>query len=684
MTERVSRAASVAFPRVACVCVAGLVLAATQVTVESSARAALCFPMAGAVSNDGGGPPDWWSAGAEPVGDQTSSFLDDPRWHGAATDSQMEYERFRALVEEGPGGIKYLVMSWEVAADSNGPGDRLYFGFWDETADPPTGNVYRLTRNAAMETPVTGARYSSDAFAARVFTATGAGGAVEWTGTSVATPPYPLPAWLTNDTRVDVSCASPPNKDCDRWAIRLRAPIDPAADPNAATPSGIKLTGPTFRFWYEIQDGGAIGTTIYSFPPGLPSAHELGGTPPIGFPDPTTWRQVQLGATASCEGDIQLASDNVWVNSIGANQLDLINNAFHAQPLNNVPSSVRASLPNGALTARFRIANWGSATYSSPEWRETCTTVPAGGNIASGARFDLGCNWSGFDPCPYRPALAGCGGNAGTLDPHQGILVDLGLPAGSADDFALSPRAVFRNMNFEAGSKVIRTATIDIKGLPPLPGGATTRDVYLYVQTRNLPEKWLAGTDDGRPAEMPSPSHGPTQPNGRQASRPATSAIDPARARFRELELPTSVPIGTRQSARIQSAVQAGRMTYAQVEQLMPTYVVYVWHDTGRTIETDTGPSHLLEPQPFYGLFIAHDGTVEGWTHRFEAEGAVLIGPNLYRVSVPDNSTFTVTTTIEGIECTGPFCRIPLWFWMLLALVVSIVIFASTRRRPSM
>ncbi|HVV53513.1 MAG TPA: hypothetical protein VHO06_27905, partial [Polyangia bacterium] len=576
----------------------------------TAATAQVCFPPAGGVPGEGGGgPPDWWDAGAAPVGTATSSFLDDPRWRGAASDDDLEYERFRVIVDH-EATADYLVMSWEVNADATGAGDDLYFGLWDDTAG--AGNVYRLTRNTATQTAVAGANFGTDnAYAGRIFKSAGALGAVTWSGTEPG-PPYPLPAWLTNDARVDVSCASPPSTGCDRWAFRVRAPIDPAANTGDATPTGLKITKSgavygTFRFWYEIQDNNSIGTVSeYAMPAGLSTATETGGIPPIQFPDPSGWKQAKIGSGAGCDGDILFEPGEVYVNSVGSTTLNLTSNTFHATPLNHVPVATRPSIPDAALTARFRIANWGSAGLNSPAWLDTCTSSGGAGSIASGSPFDLSCTWSGFDSCPYKPAGDACGAEAGTKDPHQCVLVDLGLPSGSVDHFFFSPQSVFQNMNFDVNSKLVRHAAVDIRGLGAAPGGGATRDVYLYVHTRNMPARI--------PAEPPPPPPA-TNDNGR--GKPIV--IAPARQRFPFLELPAEGPIGTKESARIQAAVQAGKLTFAQVEQLMPTYVVYVWTDSGKTVKSAGGPKKMLQAQPSFGLFLAHDGTLDGWKHELAA-----------------------------------------------------------------
>ncbi len=648
-----------------------LAVAVVVGTAGHKAVAAVCFPNAGGVPGEGGsGPPDWWS-GAAWTGTATSSFLEDPRWRGALGHMVMDKERFRVVVEN-TGGVHYLVMSWEVRGDAGpGAGDQLTFGVWDD--DSATGNIYRLTRNTAVETPDVGAVFdpvpASSAFAGRIFKSAGALGSVTWSGTS-AGPPYALPAWLTDDVRVDVDCIMPPSTGCDTWAFRIRAKIDPAANTADATPSGIKISNATppatrnFRFWYEIQDGGAIGTTLYSFPSGLAVANEAG----LLFPDPNGWKQAQLGSSASCDGDILFNSGDVYVNTVGSNQLDFTSNTFHATPKNNVAGT---TISTSEIKAKYRIANWGSAGFNSPAWTTTCIAAGSGPLVGPGIDFDLACTWTGFDACPYRPAGHACGPTAGTKDRHQCVQVDLDILT-STNHYVFSAQSVYRNMNFDVNSTLVRQATIDIKGLGPMPGGATNRDVFLYVHTRNLPAR--IGDD---PSARPAPLAG-----DQAANRPGN--ILPPRQRFKELELPAIGPIGTKESARIQAAVQAGKLTLEQVEQIMPTYIVYVWHDTGRTLATAAGPSKILEAQPSFGLFLAHDGALEGWKHQLTAAGGVLVGPNLYKFSPPNDSTFPVTITIEPIECTGLRCWLPTWIWILLALLLLILILYVLfwRKRP--
>jgi hypothetical protein len=120
--------------------------------------------------------------------------------------------------------------------------------------------------------------------------------------------------------------------------------------------------------------------------------------------------------------------------------------------------------------------------------------------------------------------------------------------------------------------------------------------------------------------------------------------ISALRSRFKELQLPSQGAIDVQSSLRIQRAVVEGLITLDQVELLMPTYTVFVWHDTGRTIQTETGIVKVMEPQPSFGLFLAHDGELEGWDHRFE--GAEKIGENLYKITAETDGVTHVTATI--------------------------------------
>ena len=51
-------------------------------------------------------------------------------------------------------------------------------------------------------------------------------------------------------------------------------------------------------------------------------------------------------------------------------------------------------------------------------------------------------------------------------------------------------------------------------------------------------------------------------------------------------------------AAVLRTLVANGQLTFVDVAKVMPTYAVYVWHDTGTTVRTATGTSKVLQPQP--------------------------------------------------------------------------------------
>jgi hypothetical protein len=239
-------------------------------------------------------------------------------------------------------------------------------------------------------------------------------------------------------------------------------------------------------------------------------------------------------------------------------------------------------------------------------------------------------------------SVRSCGAAAGTKSSHQCILVDLSNTPGTLSTLVFAPQSVFRNMDFDVNSVLTRQAMIDTRGIAPMANGALRRDVYLRVQTRNLPARAPRLPPVGTPGAAAPPTSVAVPPANGDAA--AVREIAALRARFKELQLPSQGTIDVQSSLRIQQALNEGRLTLENVEQLMPTYTVYVWHDTGRTIPTEEGPVKVMEPQPSFGLFLAHDGDLEGWEHRFE--GAEQIAENLYKITAEKDGVTNVTATI--------------------------------------
>jgi hypothetical protein len=647
-------------------------LASVAFLVSMHASAQICFQRVGGVPGAYGQPPDWWNSGSTPLGSATGRFIDDPRWQGASGYSHIsDTANFKVLVET-EGTSRFLVMAWHVRADPSNANHRLYVGFWDETSSQ--GNVFRLEKAVTTATPVSGASYDghngtpSGGFSGRFYHRVGAGGwLLNNVGGSIIPP---LPTWLKNDTRIDLFCSG---TTCDEWAFRMRIPIDPAADVTADDPTGVKITAASvYRFWYQIQDGLSLGTiAAYSWPEGTSVASETNppcsAIPPFCFPDPldvtVPWNRVQDGG-GTCSGDIGLLPGSIYANTSGSIQVSLSTpNTFHAQPTNFTTSSQ----PGNAVKANFRIANWGSAVGVSPEWLPICTDqLGTAGSIGSMSRFDIPCTWTVPNPCDFKPAGDPCGPSAGSRTTDQCLLVDLASAPGSGP-YLFSPQSAWQNMMFTGASRIVKPATLDIKALPAIPGGGPNRDLYVYVQTRNMPSKVTAS--------QPTPGVG--QLSGA------------AQERLAKLQLPKTGTIGSKEAQRIAAAASAGQISFDEVQAIMPTYIAYVWHDTGKKIGTGPGAMKLLEPQASFGMFTWHDGNINGWRAGFEGQNITQIAPNFYKISVPEGSAVRVSTLVTA--CQWPLCldhylsleSLIIYICFALLLLAGIVVVIILMRRAS-
>lgn len=642
-------------------------------------RAQICFQKVGGVPGAYGQPPDWWTAGSTPLGSATGRFIDDPRWQGASGYSHLgDSANFKVLVET-EGSARFLVMAWHIRVDLPNSADRLYVGFWDEAS--AQGNIFRIDKAITTATPVSGASYGghngtpSGGFSGQFYNrvATGAWG-LNYSGSPPPAVP-PLPTWLINDTRIDVFC---PSGTCNEWALRMRIPIDPAADVTANDPTGVKITADgVFRFWYQIQAHSTTGTTwatAYDWPEHVSFASETNppcmAAPPICFPDPTDatnpWNRVQDGASGTCQGDIGLLPGSIYANTPGSIQVNLSTpNTFHAQPTNFTTDA--SGIAGDAIKANFRIANWGSAVGVSPDWLPICTDqVGATGTILPTQKFDIQCSWSVPNPCDFKPAGDPCGASAGSRTPDQCLLVDLSSAAGNPPRY-FSPQSAWQNMMFTGASRIVKSATLDIKALPAIPGGDPNRDLYVYVQTRNMPAKLAA--ENGRVGVQQLP------PN--------------AKDRLTQLELPKVGTIGSKDAARIAAAAKAGRLSFDEVQAIMPTYIAYVWHDSGKKLKLGPNTYPLLEPQPSFGMFTWHDGNINGWRYGFEGRNITELSPNFYKVSVPENGAVRVSVLVTA--CQWPLCldhylsiqSLLVYICLILLLLAAVAVVVVLLRRAA-
>jgi hypothetical protein len=627
-------------------------LAITTVARLSSA-ASVCFPPGGGGVPGQPGLPDWWTGTAP---------YDDPRWIGSYGFSHGTVN-FSSLVET-TAGKKYLLLRWHVNPDP-GPavaGDQIWVGFFNTTTN--AGTVLQFTRDTTAS--VTAGTVGAGVMTASAYTRTGTSGA--WASGTV-------PATIQSDARLDATCdTSTLPVTCDDWVIRLRVPL-------AAADGGIDL-GTTFDMWYEadVEHGGT--TDRAKWPVGAADVDPT--TLPLSFPEPlgsvspasAAWFNAST-AGGMCVAGIGIQSGDISVaNAIGAGtQIDVNSaNTFHAKPTNNTTTAYNPD----SIKANLRIADWGSAIGDSPRWQTIPDPSCAGaigsgapGSITGGTHFDLTCSWTltAGQKCSYRPDLfPGCTPDAtlGTRYPHQCIMAEL---SSTAAPIAFSNSSAWNNFDFDHSSKLERKARIDVGNLGP-------RDVYVYVRANNMPATVP-------PAPPPGNDQGQT-PGLTAALRErlaAVGAIVPGR-------------VTEKQAQALRTLAATGKISYGDVEKVMPTYTAYVWHDTGSTVKTATGPAKLLAPQPSFTLFVSHDGPLVGWKHALLGTGGATvteIAPHFYKLSVGPTGSTEVLTSIEALEQLPPPLgggggTLPPWLLLLillLLLLLVVIMFMRRKKKPA-
>ncbi|MFL5305824.1 MAG: hypothetical protein ACJ8F1_11455 [Polyangia bacterium] len=608
-----------------------------------AAAAPTCFPVGGGGVPFQPGLPDWW-AGSAPY--------DDPRWiHSYGYSAGPE--SFNALLDT-TGGSKALVLRWHVTGDAGGaaPGDQVWVGFYNPTTT--VGTVLQFTRDALANTTAGGV--AAGVMTASAWTQTGTGG---WSSAAV-------PATISAQARLDAFCDnSALPVTCNEWIIRVRVPTTAAA-------GGVDI-GDTFAMWFELDadHGGTATTDVLKFPLGAaavdPTALPLTFPPPLGGGGSAAWTAIDDTGAATCAPGVTLESEDITVdNALGSGTTIDINSAnnFHVKPTNATP----ATYAGNAVQARLRLANWGSSLGANPQWDPVpdpscaAATGSSAPTVGTGAHFDLHCSWT-LTPgqqCDYGHA-SGCTPDAGGFRfPHQCIIADLTSPSVVVP---FSTSSAWNNFNFDHASKLERMARIDI-------GALTPRDVYVYIQTDNMPAK----------VEQQPPADTNGQGKGPAPSRALSAAAKERMGALAGALVPGHVT--EEQSRALQALVASGRLRYSDVAKVMPTYTAYVWNDSGTTVKTKSGTAKLLSPQPSFTVFVSHDGALDGWKHAFAgANGATVneIAPNFYRISVGHEGYVDVVTSIEAVDHGhNPRERWLLWI-LILGIVVVIVVYRAFR-----
>ncbi len=602
--------------------IAGLaVVAAALLAVPAAQAQNVCIPNAVGVPGLWM-PPNWWDDTLPQP--QYWPAEDDPRWQGSFqhtptfSGAATAHVTFRALRTASD-----VYFEWVVTTDPLLDNyEELWVGFSPDGV-PANDVLIWLVPFSASNTS-TGVPLPAPPSPT----------VMERNGSGIFTASATTPTWLQNantDNRVVRSVTD------SYWAVLMRVPI-------AAPPAGIDFNN-SFKMWFAafVSHPPALPfpqMVEYNYPPTLDMTTVLAATGTTGWAD--VRRDIDDVTDSSCIQGVTLAWSDIGVVNAVADcaipgnppptlSLDIElddgaggpgTNIFCARPLNS-GSSIGAT----DLGASFRVANWGSPPAISTMWTEiNSTPVTNSVAIGTGDRGSLTYTWNLTTPdaCSFTPQPPiGCG----PLPPNpkqrkQCVLVELSGAAGIT--FPIS--SLWNNMNFVEASTFRREAEISVRGLAPKPTPTPQRDVYLYVQTDNLPAPRRGSLPDS--ATIPGQDR-PARPPG-YANVAGAAVPDPGGDPPGEVEpLPKDF--------------------YDELRETTPTYQVHAFHDTGRTVTLRGNTHKLLAPQTSFGYFIDHEGQLMGWRHKLEGAQEIIPG-KYYKIPVPEGGAATVTTTIEAVE----------------------------------
>ena len=569
-------------------------------------EAQTCIPPVVGVPYSGGPGPIWWDS--TPTNSSAIYHrVNDPRWktslrigHGSGSTEQAS---FRAL-HHTDGGVKSVYMSWWINVapyiNTDEPTHhQVYLGL-----KPKTGTK-RLFVKLEMITGSNVANSPSDVNAD-----------VHIVGTStnsnmVSTRIDPDPQWTVRShiwIQKLQNYANSTITDANMWAININIPI------GVDLGDGVILGDEFYMFYNILTDAGPLGAVEgdpvidYDWP--IDTEVTVDAMERKILPDISNWEEVVLSSGVS-DSECSTGGITIEAMDIGTDHPDgqgyiALNstNTFFARPTNKTGGNVAV----GNVHAKFSLANWGNEPDKFSVDPETIWTEVRGlGDVTQSAppvdisdesQWNITGNWtpnSTDDPIWFD----------GSRQNHQCMLVELS----GSEKFLKS--SVHRNMNFRDASVYRENAQVSVVGLEPI--SAAPRDVYLYVQKKNMPRRLDRG-------DM----------NSNRNPKLAALSYDRNDAGIEDDE----------------------RTKIDKIADTMPTYVVHAYYDSGRTIIRKGRTQKILKPMTSYGYFMEHEGPLLGWKTEIKGSTLVELSPNFYKVVVPNNGTSTVTNTIEAVEHT--------------------------------
>ena len=599
------------------------------------ARADICARQAPGVPGQWGIPPNWTPADTSGFGNQ----INDPRWNGAA-----RFDQLTGLSPEGPTQVGMRVLR---------NGDILYFSF-HSIADPngatpatPVSGPSGITN--VMDSVLIGLQSSNAALAPKLFifgvnsSANGSaqtGASIQkrgwtWNGTS----------WIGPDTfAYDAQPAlwvGTAAADGNPWGINLR--LDTSTIDGAAFPGPYKFVAAAWTI--AFTDSVQVHDVLSGWPSSsiFKSAHITDATQlaaAIQSPG-ASWGQLRYDTPTPCSGDISLDAMQIFTDNVPSSRVRQqpgLTNTFHVEPSwSGLPH------PAGKIKAKYKLANWGAQIgVGSNQWQPALgwsdTLAEAGDpsrkdntNDATGNIVVTCTNGNATRPCPAI--------NLSTQNHDQCMFVQLEAVSGNSATF--SRDSAYRNMDFENASLLNRAATISIAGLPAR-AGSTSRPVYLHVQTINLPR------EQRKPFELPRAAMQRARQTPPDYPQPPTDLAAPTPA--------APPPAAAAPPAKLAEQPVLHQTGFERLAAIWPTYRVHAFYEAERWTDPAGVVRVRLESAVPFGYFIDHAGQLWGWDHELvDAEGAKLqrIGPDYYRIKVPEGGAVQVKTRVLAQEISG-------------------------------
>jgi hypothetical protein len=616
--------------------------------LQGSAYAAgsTCIPIAIGVpgSTLGGSAPNWYDP--SPTAPPFINTLDDPRWNGSVVQSLLPsvsggaapQATFQAL-HKNEGGKEFLYLSWRATTPAIYEGNQIWVGF---AAADGTAVAIQITLTVASDQTDSPATVNNTAvFSVTISTYTVQNG---WLPYQPAPGQPKTPQWVTDSTRVWVADAPA------TWAVQMRVPSGATLD------KGVNFST-DFSMWYQFDVYVPPGNNDVPF-----SSPTTAPTAVASPPDPTqagNFAPWKLGgdptqppiAGCATEG-VAIYPDDITVQNTAHGTGTTIDptamNTFSAKPRNYGPGVANS------IVARFRLANWGNQVWLddanvNPQtiWQDvfqspTPVNIPApsgGGSFGqttiAGVRtfsFCEACQHASY----YQNHKTQCDNDAlctenNTRQDHQCMLVQLSGPANFINN------AAYRNMDFAGASSFSESSVVDVRAAGPSSPGNFARDVYLWVDTINMPRYYVG--DGGSPSNV----------TFRAASNAPVRTKAPVALSGLAKEIFALPP--AQQATLLRAELERGSTTYEKLRGALPTYQVRAFYDTG--VRTTAHGQTVIRLQPMlpFGYFMLHQGQAQGW--QVALAGAQEIGPNFYRIAVPASGVATVTNSITAVE-PGP------------------------------